>query len=828
MEALFVGFLNMSYQVAVVVLFILLARLAAGAVRIPKKYCCMLWGIPFIRMICPFTVESFLSLLPKKESFLLRAVTDGVVSQTPGGGQAADGIAGPLLQNAAGLTGTPGAPGTTGMAGTVQGAAGGNVSYPQWLTVLGIIWLAGIVLFFAYNLIAYAKLQSRLRCSVKLKDNVYLADYIDTPFVLGIIKPRIYLPSSISREESRYVLAHEQMHIRRRDHILKLAAFLITGIHWCNPFAWLACFLLGRDIEMACDEAVMEHYGEACKKEYARTLFFYASGRRLRGVPLAFSEGNPKRRIKNIMRYKKPLAGISVVAVLALAALGIGLLSNPVSEKEGQGDDPVIQEDTEPESDLPTPVEITAPALAADMPLGADNMILDYADGRTVIFHGYFGLFVYDKSLQSLVGAVDLRPIGCDATQGDNYCEVSVKADGSKVYLAPLARNMMYVYDTASGTMTMEAHDLKGIELFDAFRPQSDFLEEYVDVRSEQRAVITENDNNVRYGYLSSATGTVLDMMYVEAGSEEGNYAYESYPIFLTYLEDDLSGSQNEPEGARSEPEELLNSSAYAMAVEAVSESGITVEIFNNTEERIDYSDDYKLKKWNGESWEDVPYIIENWAFNQPAYNVEPGTSRTEEVDWEWLYGKLSDGVYLFTKSISIEKADGTYSHTSLGVQFTLPMQGKPPVLGAGQSALWKAYVSQEGVEAQILLATDSTYDYEGSQAGLFAQVYILKDAGTKNLGSISSTGTAYPVSYDESGIYVGGGHFVARYTVDEKEERLILAESVSVSYDEEGNPSYYGVVADDPRKEEQELTEEDFTALTEKYGKAEVVNFVK
>lgn len=793
METYFISLLNRSYQAAIVICFILIARLLFRLLKLPRKYTCMLWAIPLFRMAFPFSIESIWSLLPQKEPLLPPDIGYMAEPKIVTGSAYVDVLISQALPAA-----TPEA----------------SVNPMQvWLFVMRIIWLAGVTAFLIYGIVSYLCLKRKLRCSICLGDNIFLADYIGTPFVLGIARPRIYLPSSLEAADREYVVAHEKMHIKRGDHFYKLAAFLITAWHWFNPLAWAAFALLGRDMETACDEAVMKRFGEGCRKDYARTLLDCAADKKLKGVPLAFSEGSPKERIRHILRYKKPLLGLSVFAAAAVILLAAGLISNPPSTDKGDK----VSGQTEPEEVTPPAgkddgweetIAVTRPVLAGSRSIGADGMILDYADGRIMIFHGDFGLFVCDTQAFSIIGAVDLKAIGCDATQGDNYCEVSVAKDGSKVYLAPLSGNNMYVYDVSTQSLVLKPWDVTGIEMFDAFVSQSEFLEEYVGFRSERRAVITGDDGNVRYGYLSSAEGVIGDICYEETGyTGENEYDHKTYPIFA---------------------DNLLSSFTFSMTAVKVSDTGIVFGISNHSEEELIFSDDFKLQRWEGDQWVDVPYIIDNGAFNQPAYPVEAGGYREAENDWEWLYGKLPEGVYLFTKSISIEKADGTYSHTSLGVQFTLPMQGNPPESDAGQLALFKAYISQEGVESRILLATDGTYDYEGSQAGLFVQVYILNDAGEKSLGSISSTGTAYPVRYDKSGIYVGGGHFVARYIVDEKEERLILAESVSISYDEEGNPSYYGVVADDPRKEEQELTEEDFTALSEKYGKAKVVNFAK
>lgn len=192
------------------------------------------------------------------------------------------------------------------------------------------------------------------------------------------------------------------------------------------------------------------------------------------------------------------------------------------------------------DSEWPKHIDVTPPSLQADMSLGADFVILDYADENIVIFHGYFGLFVYDKGNESLIGAVDLAAIGCDSTQGDDYCEIWAEKDGSKVYLSPISSNMMYVYDVAGQSLVMEPYDISGIEMFDSFinprepeyagiiRSGRDF-EGFMSFRG---AAINDSNGRVRYGYLLAFDG-VGSVMYEEAGYiGEGTYEYENYSIF--------------------------------------------------------------------------------------------------------------------------------------------------------------------------------------------------------------------------------------------------------------------------------------------------------
>ena len=181
-----------------------------------------------------------------------------------------------------------------------------------------------------YGIVTYLRLRRRLITASPLRDNIYLADDIDSPFVMGLIRPKIYLPSAMEEREQSYILLHEQHHIRRLDHVVKALAFVALCIHWFNPLVWVAFILSGKDMEMSCDEAVVKKLGTQIRADYTASLLSLATGKRIiAGMPLAFGEGNTKGRIKNLANWKKPAFWVVLVAVIVCIMLAIGLLTNP-------------------------------------------------------------------------------------------------------------------------------------------------------------------------------------------------------------------------------------------------------------------------------------------------------------------------------------------------------------------------------------------------------------------------------------------------------------------------------------------------------------------
>lgn len=308
----FISLLNRSFVAGITIMVVLAARLALR--RAPKRFSYLLWAIPLFRLLCPFSFESVVSLLPANPEPVTRELLYSPAPQINTGIPAFNSVINPLMS-----------------AATPEAAASVN-PLQIYFAVAQVVWLAGVAVLAVYSVVSLWRLNRRCVGAVRLEANIYLADGIDSPFVAGVFRPKIYLPSALSEEERAYILLHEQTHIRRGDPFIKLLSFFTLCLHWFNPLVWVAFFLSGKDMEMSCDESVMKHTGADIRKEYAASLLSLSTGRRIvAGGPLAFGEGDPKGRIKNILRFKKPALWAVVAGIVVVAAVCVCLVSNPLS-----------------------------------------------------------------------------------------------------------------------------------------------------------------------------------------------------------------------------------------------------------------------------------------------------------------------------------------------------------------------------------------------------------------------------------------------------------------------------------------------------------------
>ncbi|MEG1726172.1 MAG: M56 family metallopeptidase, partial [Anaerovoracaceae bacterium] len=307
LEKLFVSILNMSLIGSYVIIFVLIARLLLK--KAPKIFSYALWSIVLFRLICPFSFESTLSLMPMAKTPIPQDIIYSTLPQINTGINIIDNSINPILP----------APNM-----------GDSVNPLQiWIFIGTIIWVLGMLAMLIYSVISFAKLRKRLIGSVQMKDNIYLADHISSPFVMGIIKPKIYLPSSLSDSEKDFIIAHEMCHIKRFDHITRILGFASLTIHWFNPLVWASFILSGKDMELSCDEAVMKKMNVDIRAEYSQSLLRFATGKKMfHATPLAFGEGDTKGRIKNVLNYKKPAFWVIVVSAIAIIAIGVGLMTN--------------------------------------------------------------------------------------------------------------------------------------------------------------------------------------------------------------------------------------------------------------------------------------------------------------------------------------------------------------------------------------------------------------------------------------------------------------------------------------------------------------------
>ncbi len=317
MTEFFLKIVNMSISASWLVLAVLFLRLVLK--KAPKWANVLLWGIVAVRLLCPFSIESALSLIPSAETIspeIMMDATPSIQTIIP----AINSAVNPVISQT--VTPTPGA----------------SLNPLQiWIVVFAVIWAIGIVALLVYTAINYWHLRRRVCTAVILRDNIFQSENVSTPFVLGIIGPKIYLPFKIDGRDLEHVVAHEQAHIRRRDHWWKPLGFLLLTLHWFNPLMWLAYVLLCRDIELACDEEVIKELGNEQRADYTQALLACSVNRRMiAACPLAFGEVGVKKRVKSVMNYKKPAFWIIVVAVVACVVVAVCFLTDPPTNRESQ------------------------------------------------------------------------------------------------------------------------------------------------------------------------------------------------------------------------------------------------------------------------------------------------------------------------------------------------------------------------------------------------------------------------------------------------------------------------------------------------------------
>ena len=310
MNEFFLKIINMSISASWLIFAVLILRLALK--KAPKWVNVLLWGIVAIRLICPFSFESALSLIPSAETFPKKI------------------ISGPSFDVQSGITPVDNRIndylGDRYFEGVTVPANNGNTI----MTILTIVWTIGILLLVAYTVISYWRLHREIDTAVRYKDNIFQSENVSSPFVLGLIKPRIYLPFKLDGQDMEHVVAHEQAHIRRKDHWWKPLGFLLLTIHWFNPLMWLAYVLLCRDIELACDEKVIKGLSNEQRADYTQALVACSVNRRMiAACPLAFGEVGVKERVKSVMNYKKPAFWVIIISVIVCVGVAVCFLTNP-------------------------------------------------------------------------------------------------------------------------------------------------------------------------------------------------------------------------------------------------------------------------------------------------------------------------------------------------------------------------------------------------------------------------------------------------------------------------------------------------------------------
>ena len=609
MSHVFMKVLNLSLNASWMILAVLLLRLFLK--KVPKWISCALWGLVAIRLICPFSIESALSLVPSAQVIPETIMTDRR----------------PVIN-----TGIPAVNDTINpvIAESLAPTVGDGANPLQIYTaIFSRIWICGVALLVTYALVSYFLLKRKVRAAILTEGGVMVCDEIKTPFILGVLRPVIYIPSSVQGETFDMVLSHEKAHLKRGDHLWKPFGFALLAVYWFQPFCWIAYALLCRDIEAACDEKVIREKDADYIAAYSQALLDLSVTRKfITASPLAFGESGVEERVKNVLHYKKPAFWVIVCAGVLCAVLAVCFLTDPTKklklpdepiqytevvnpggnyiELHEEGQDRIFvpympaapnmieacigyySEGDEPESiiyvcslkdlspaewicgslservnghmeamifreihvtDIPNgfsseydwnkvdssmkesesasdsvggtgEIAITRPEINLSDPIGVDYPRLLYADSDRILFSGYFGLFVYSKSARDFITSVDLEPIGCNFTQGDNACEMFVSADGNVVYMHPMSGDEMYVYDIQKDLLKKEAFDLSGVKLHELIRNEEGDIINVWD--GEDRKMTTRLSGGAHIGELG----------YVEYGLTSADKVIPYYPFF--------------------------------------------------------------------------------------------------------------------------------------------------------------------------------------------------------------------------------------------------------------------------------------------------------
>lgn len=314
MDDVFLKLVNLSISASWLILSVLVLR--AVLKKAPKWVMPLLWGVVALRLVCLFSIESALSLIPSAETIPSEIVTE---TREPVLYEQAtlDIVTNPTLPSAAEVP-----------VGVSRQQA--QVDF----NIYSVLWLAGMAALLVHALVSAGKLKKKLATAILLRDNIYESEFVDSPFVFGVVKPNIYLPMHMDEGTAAHVIAHERAHLARRDHWWKVLGYLVLALHWFNPLVWVAYILFCRDIELACDEKVVKGLDGAARADYSQALLSCAAPKRaVAACPLAFGEGNIKTRVKSALHYKKPAFWVAAAAVLAVVIMAVCFLTNPKSER---------------------------------------------------------------------------------------------------------------------------------------------------------------------------------------------------------------------------------------------------------------------------------------------------------------------------------------------------------------------------------------------------------------------------------------------------------------------------------------------------------------
>lgn len=551
------------------ILWVLLARILLR--HLPRGFSYGLWLIVFVRLICPFSLEGNYGLMPlnmgqsEEESRIVtypyenyyrdfkRRVSDGFNEERKERIEGAIPL-GEFQNDEQSME---------GINKKEENLTGGGVA-DIVVELVGIVWLVGVLVLVFRDVRHYYKLSQSLKESLCIEGNLYRYKG-EASFVFGILQPKIFLPWHLELDEAAYIIQHEQVHIKRKDYLLKIIAAIIVNIHWFNPLVWLAFSKMSEDMELSCDEKVIKTGEKGSKKAYAQLLLKHGIEMEFKQV-LMFGKHPIEKRVAHVLSYEKTKRWKYLIAGILVVLVGLGVMVESVSRRATaiQGEmHTKIEPAIEKAISKGTQIDIQAASVVADAPIGVQGVSLDYASETYVIFHDYFGLFVYDLKEKNIITSLNLETIGCQWMQGDNACDVIVNKEGNIILLHPMMSEEMFVYDLKEQTLIQTQF----ATFEEPFKPQEN--PNPSGAVSYQVVMLPDG----KMGYMGYANGMVKDITYY-VGDQE------AYPVFKDFFEEknvntgSSEGNTNTKDsGSEINKEEL--EAGQALGVEGVQEDEV-------------------------------------------------------------------------------------------------------------------------------------------------------------------------------------------------------------------------------------------------------------
>lgn len=529
METLFLIVLNRSMTAGWLILAVIALRLLLK--KAPRWMSCMLWALVAIRLICPISMESAWSLVPAREPILEQR------------------LAGPQLMGNTDMQEADLPVGEAMKDSSQEETAVLMNREDTWIETISLLWLLGAGVLIGSSLVSYIRLHRCIGASICTKESVFICDSIDTPFILGVIRPRIYLPSRMEEAQREYVIAHEEAHIKRYDHWWKLIGFCLLTVYWFHPLCWAAYLLLGKDIELACDERVVKEKDLAYKKSYANALLTCSiRRRRITACPLAFGEVGVRERVKRILHHKKPAFWVTLLSAVACAIIAICFLTNPATEEIPDDGDRVSEGEAAKEGG-PVGKDVTADGMDASQEELLLQTLTDWAaafvnrDGEGIVRLASEELAeeLFDKEL--LMEAEGAYHFGFSspwpweedsdysiAAYDDAEAEIYYYAHTSDPHITYWKETLSYAWDGTQYVITDET-----LKYFDKISSGAEFEEAY---RGQLDKTMID--------YTANQLGEVLNdnALQSENAAYRALFAPESAAVFLLNLSDDPGAVQ--------------------------------------------------------------------------------------------------------------------------------------------------------------------------------------------------------------------------------------------------------------------------------------------